>query len=274
MSVYLGAYKAGSTLTYVFTSRGSTGIPTALVSDASVDIYRNGGTTQLVVGGSLTTNFDSVAGLNLLVVDTSLGGMAALDECAVVLNTATIDGFTVTGETLCNFSLNDGTFATASIDSSAFSSDAFDKVTSIVSAAIANGGIVAASFAADSITSAKIADDAIGPEHLADGALTAAAIAADAITAAKIADAAIDPATLTASTYSEIAKSVLTASLAGSGVPAAARNVANALRVLRNKASITGTTLTITAEDDTTAGWTASIATDATLGPITSVDPA
>ena len=48
----------------------------------------------------------------------------------------------------------------------------------------------------------------------------------------------------------------------------------NALRFLRNKWSLSGTTLTVTAEDDSTAAWTATVTTDAGATPITGSDPA
>ena len=53
-----------------------------------------------------------------------------------------------------------------------------------------------------------------------------------------------------------------------------ARSMLNALRFLRNKWSVSGTTLTVTKEDDTTSAWTATLATNAAADPITSSDPA
>jgi hypothetical protein len=52
------------------------------------------------------------------------------------------------------------------------------------------------------------------------------------------------------------------------------RSVLNALRFLRNKWSITGTTLTVLKEDDSTSAWTAALTTDAAATPITGSDPA
>lgn len=53
-----------------------------------------------------------------------------------------------------------------------------------------------------------------------------------------------------------------------------ARSPINALRFLRNKWSISGTTLTVTKEDDSTSAWTATVTADATANPITGNDPA
>lgn len=54
----------------------------------------------------------------------------------------------------------------------------------------------------------------------------------------------------------------------------ASRSVINALRFLRNKWSISGTTLTVTKENDATSAWTAILSTDAAADPVTGSDPA
>lgn len=53
----------------------------------------------------------------------------------------------------------------------------------------------------------------------------------------------------------------------------AARSALNALRALRNKWSISGSTLTITKEDDTTTAFTSSLTTAAGTEAITASDP-
>lgn len=65
---------------------------------------------------------------------------------------------------------------------------------------------------------------------------------------------------------------VLSAGTDSGGNNTTARTVRQALRVLRNKASVTAGTLTVTKEDDTTTSWTAAIGTTAG-NPISSVDP-
>lgn len=54
----------------------------------------------------------------------------------------------------------------------------------------------------------------------------------------------------------------------------AARSPLNALRFLRNKWSISGSTLTVTKEDDATEAWTAAVTTSAGADPIVGNDPA
>jgi hypothetical protein len=53
-----------------------------------------------------------------------------------------------------------------------------------------------------------------------------------------------------------------------------ARSPLNALRFIRNKWSIAGTTLTVTKEDDATEAWTATVSTTAGADPVTGNDPA
>lgn len=53
-----------------------------------------------------------------------------------------------------------------------------------------------------------------------------------------------------------------------------ARSPLNALRLLRNKWSVSGVTMTVTKENDTTAAWTAALSTDAAATPVVGSDPA
>jgi hypothetical protein len=52
------------------------------------------------------------------------------------------------------------------------------------------------------------------------------------------------------------------------------RSPLNALRFLRNKWSLSGTTLTVTKEDDTAAAWTATVTAAPGADPISGSDPA
>lgn len=111
---------------------------------------------------------------------------------------------------------------------------------------VAAGGIAASSFAAGAIDATAIAANAIGASELA----------ADAV--AEIADGILD-------------RDMSTGTDSGSPT---VRTMRQALRFLRNKWSISGTTLTVTKEDDTTASWTSTVAGTAGADPITSSDPA
>jgi predicted Fe-Mo cluster-binding NifX family protein len=82
---------------------------------------------------------------------------------------------------------------------------------------------------------------------------------------------AIDSNALAANAAQEIADTLLGRNIAGGS--STGRTVTEALRFLRNKFAIVGTTLTVYREDDTTASWTATVGTTAYADPITSSDP-
>lgn len=77
---------------------------------------------------------------------------------------------------------------------------------------------------------------------------------------------------LTSGERTSIATALLTLDLS-TVTGEAARSVLNALRFLRNKWSLSGATLTVTKEDDTTTAWTAAVTTDASADPVTGSDP-
>jgi hypothetical protein len=56
--------------------------------------------------------------------------------------------------------------------------------------------------------------------------------------------------------------------------PETSRCVLNALRFLRNKWSISGATLTVTRENDSTTAWTSALTTSASAEAVTASDPA
>lgn len=79
---------------------------------------------------------------------------------------------------------------------------------------------------------------------------------------------------LTAAERTAIADALLTRDMSAvAGVALDDRKVLNALRTMRNRVTISGTTMTVYAEDDTTIAWTGTITTDAAADPITAVDP-
>lgn len=53
-----------------------------------------------------------------------------------------------------------------------------------------------------------------------------------------------------------------------------ARSPLNALRLLRNKWSVAGSTMTVTKEDDAATAWTSTVSSDAAADPVIGSDPA
>lgn len=94
----------------------------------------------------------------------------------------------------------------------------------------------------------------------------------DLLIDAILADTGTDGVVISAATANAIADALLKrdwTSVSGE----AARSVLNALRRLRNKAAIVGSTLTINEEDDSTPAWTATVTTDSGADPVTAIDP-
>jgi hypothetical protein len=101
---YWGDFPINATISIPFdTFAGSTGASITMSGFAAsdVEIYKNGGTTQRASdnGYTTTTDFDSLTGLHMLVIDTSdnsdPGFFAAGNEYQVAVSSVTIDGQTV-----------------------------------------------------------------------------------------------------------------------------------------------------------------------------------
>ena len=88
-----------------------------------------------------------------------------------------------------------------------------------------------------------------------------------------LSDTGTDGVVISATTANQLADALLNRDFS-SVSDTNARTTLNALRFLRNKWSIAGTTLTVTEEDDSTAAWTATVSTDAAADPVTGSDPA
>lgn len=130
-----------------------------------------------------------------------------------------------------------------------------------------------ASDAWDALRSAHVIPGSFGEGVLiATGGIASTSFAAGAIDAAAFATDAIGAAELSQAAAQKIADEFLNRDLAG-GASGDSRGVRNALRSLRNRVAVSGGTVTVYEEDDTTSAWTAAVTTTAG-NPITEVDPA
>jgi len=88
------------------TRRFSTGAPFTLAGTPVISAYPDNDLTQLTAGITLTVDFDGVTGLNnVRVVATSGNGYAAGSTYALVITTGTVDGVSVVGEVIGEFTL-------------------------------------------------------------------------------------------------------------------------------------------------------------------------
>lgn len=103
--MYLGDRAAGATLWFDFTT-ALNGVPTVLTGTPALSVYKNS-VTQSTAGITLTASYDSVVGLNHVVIDTSADGTfyAAGNSFSVVITTGTVGGESVVGHVEGYFTL-------------------------------------------------------------------------------------------------------------------------------------------------------------------------
>lgn len=106
------------------------------------------------------------------------------------------------------------------------------------------------------VTTTTTATNVTTVNGLAANTVTASALATDAVS--EIADGILN-------------RDMSTGTDSGS---ASVRTMRQALRFLRNKWTISGTTLTVYKEDDSTSSWTGTVTTSASAEPVTANDPA
>ena len=99
----IGNFPAAQTVRHLF-STAVNGGPTALVG-AVISIYKKGNATQVVTGVTLTVGYDSVTGLNELIVVTSDAFYVAGEDYVAVLTVGTLGGISVVGRTVMEWSI-------------------------------------------------------------------------------------------------------------------------------------------------------------------------
>lgn len=104
--MYLGDFNQNASINFKFTTRDYAGIPTVLVSGA-VSIYKGNSLVNTTSGVTLTANFNSVAGLNHVNIDTSVNSAfySTGADYQVILSTGYVNLTPVAGEVLEEFSI-------------------------------------------------------------------------------------------------------------------------------------------------------------------------
>ncbi len=193
---YLGDFKASDVLDFKFSTHTAAGAPATLSGTPAVSVYKGNNATQSTSGVTLSTDFDSVTGLNNVRIDTSQDGTfyAAGSEFDVVITTGTVDSVSVVGYVLAHFSIANRTanaIAAGAITATAIADNAIDAgaiaAGAIAPGKIASGAIVEASFGASAITASVLAADCITANKVATGAIHATAMAQNSITTTVVA---------------------------------------------------------------------------------------
>ena len=108
---WLGDYAEDyATLNYCFTTRATTGVPATLAGTPVIAVYKGSATdtekTSAEAYITLSVDFDSITGLNNLLIDLSGDAFFATGEdYSIVIATGTVNSVSVVGETIATFSI-------------------------------------------------------------------------------------------------------------------------------------------------------------------------
>jgi len=104
---YLGDYAEDyATLNFKFSTHKADGTPIALAGSPAVSVYKANGTTQSTAGITLSVDFDSITGLNNVLIDLSADAFYAVaNDYQVVITTGTVNSVSVVGTVLAHFSI-------------------------------------------------------------------------------------------------------------------------------------------------------------------------
>lgn len=104
---YIGDFSEDyATLNMKFTTVGSDGASTVLAGTPVISVYKANGITQSTAGITLTVDFDSVVGLNNVLIDLSSDAFYAVgNDYQVVITTGTVGGISVVGYVVAEFSI-------------------------------------------------------------------------------------------------------------------------------------------------------------------------
>lgn len=103
---YIGDFKLGASFDTKFTTRQISGAPFTLAGTPVISAYVDNSTTEITAGITLSVDFDSRTGLNnVRVVATGGNGYATASNYQLVITTGTVNGVSVVGEVIAEFSI-------------------------------------------------------------------------------------------------------------------------------------------------------------------------
>ena len=113
--IYRGDINIGTTIRFTFNTRDSSGNPISLSGSPVVSIYKGGIATPCATAPVLTVNYNGQTGRHLVTVDTSLDTTfyAAGNDFFAVITTGTVNGVSVVGVEVAQWSINNRSVVTA-----------------------------------------------------------------------------------------------------------------------------------------------------------------
>lgn len=92
MSRYLGDYRAGQTVRFLWSTSGADGASITRATNGTISVYKDNGVTQTTIGVTDTEDFDALTGVHAVAIATTDAFYVAGADYAVVLSAAVIDG--------------------------------------------------------------------------------------------------------------------------------------------------------------------------------------
>lgn len=141
---YLWDFAENATVYKWFNTVGTDGSPITIGGTATAQVYKNGGTTQITTGVTITEDFDGVTGLHLLTVDmlADAAYTTAADYVAV-LSVGTADGVSIVGGCIVQWSCENrrvNAIKDGAIDVDTFAADTLSSDADIATAVAAELG--------------------------------------------------------------------------------------------------------------------------------------
>jgi hypothetical protein len=105
--INLGDRRRSSSITFKFSTKGTTQAPITLAGTPAISVYKEGSTTETTTGVTLTVDYDTRTGMHNVVIDTSADTTfyAPNNDFQVVITTGTVDGVSVVGTVIAQFSI-------------------------------------------------------------------------------------------------------------------------------------------------------------------------
>jgi hypothetical protein len=107
VSDYFGDFAPGATVRIGFNTTGADRAPITLAGSPTLAVHKDGSATQSTAGVSLSTDFDSLTGQHVAIIDTNADAFYATgSDFRVYFTAGTVDGTSVVGMIVGQFSIN------------------------------------------------------------------------------------------------------------------------------------------------------------------------
>lgn len=108
--MYLGDFPEDAEFHFSFSTRDASGASITFAGSPTLAVYKDDGTTESTAGITLSVDHDSRTGFHNVQIDLSADAFYAVGEdYAVVVTAGTVDGNSVVGAVLANFSIENRT---------------------------------------------------------------------------------------------------------------------------------------------------------------------